>query len=45
VAHALFLPLFMMDGPGDPGPEYVALCESDARAAVARAKLVGYDFN
>ena len=35
---------FMIDGPGDPGPEYVALCESDARAAVARAKLVGYDF-
>lgn len=35
---------FMIDGPGDPGPEYVALCEEDARAAVARAKLVGYDF-
>jgi hypothetical protein len=35
---------FMIDGPGDPGPEYVALCESDARATVARAKLVGYDF-
>jgi tetratricopeptide (TPR) repeat protein len=35
---------FMIDGPGDPGPEYVALCERDARAAVARAKLVGYDF-
>ena len=35
---------FMIDGPGDPGPEYVALCESDARAAVARAKLIGYDF-
>ena len=35
---------FMIDGPGDPGPEYVALCEQDARAAVARAKLVGYDF-
>jgi hypothetical protein len=35
---------FMIDGPGDPGPEYVALCEEDARAAVARAKLIGYDF-
>jgi len=35
---------FMIDGPGDPGPEYVALCERDARAAVARAKLIGYDF-
>jgi imidazolonepropionase-like amidohydrolase len=35
---------FMIDGPGDPGPEYVALCEEDARSAVARAKLVGYDF-
>ncbi len=35
---------FMIDGPGDPGPEYVALCEQDARAAVDRAKLVGYDF-
>jgi len=35
---------FMIDGPGDPGPEYVALCEIDARAAVARAKLIGYDF-
>jgi cytosine/adenosine deaminase-related metal-dependent hydrolase len=35
---------FMIDGPGDPGPEYVALCESDARQAVDRAKLVGYDF-
>ena len=35
---------FMIDGPGDPGPEYVALCESDARLAVERARLVGYDF-
>lgn len=35
---------FMIDGPGDPGPEYVALCDGDARAAVARAKLIGYDF-
>ena len=35
---------FMIDGPGDPGPEYVALCERDARDAVLRAKLVGYDF-
>jgi hypothetical protein len=35
---------FMIDGPGDPGPEYVALCERDARDAVDRAKLVGYDF-
>ena len=35
---------FMIDGPGDPGPEYVALCESDARQAVDRAKLVGYEF-
>ncbi|MGC2792444.1 MAG: amidohydrolase family protein, partial [Candidatus Sulfotelmatobacter sp.] len=35
---------FMIDGPGDPGPEYVALCERDGRAAVDRAKLVGYDF-
>lgn len=35
---------FMIDGPGDPGPEYVALCEQDARAAVDRAKLVGYEF-
>jgi hypothetical protein len=35
---------FMIDGPGDPGPEYVALCERDAREAVDRAKLVGYDF-
>lgn len=35
---------FMIDVPGDPGPEYVALCEEDARAAVARATLVGYDF-
>ncbi len=35
---------FMIDGPGDPGPEYVALCERDARGAVDRAKLVGYDF-
>lgn len=35
---------FMIDGPGDPGPEYVALCERDARAAVDRAKLVGYEF-
>jgi len=35
---------FMIDGPGDPGPEYVALCEQDAREAVDRAKLVGYDF-
>jgi tetratricopeptide (TPR) repeat protein len=34
----------MIDGPGDPGPEYVALCDRDARDAVARAKLVGYDF-
>jgi hypothetical protein len=35
---------FMIDGPGDPGPEYVALCERDARETVDRAKLVGYDF-
>jgi tetratricopeptide (TPR) repeat protein len=35
---------FMIDGPGDPGPEYVPLCERDAREAVHRAKLVGYDF-
>jgi tetratricopeptide (TPR) repeat protein len=35
---------FMIDGPGDPGPRYVALCEPDARAAVDHAKLVGYDF-
>jgi len=34
----------MIDGPGDPGQSNVALCESDARAAVARAKLIGYDF-
>ena len=34
----------MIDGPGDPGPEYVALCERDARGAVDRAKLVGYEF-
>lgn len=27
------LAAFMIDGPGDPGPEYVALCERDARAA------------
>lgn len=35
---------FMIDGPGDPGPEYVPTSEADARAAVDRAKLVGYDF-
>jgi len=35
---------FMIDGPGDPGPEYVPLCARDARAAVDRAKLEGYDF-
>jgi imidazolonepropionase-like amidohydrolase len=35
---------FMVDGPGDPGPEYVPTSEGDARAAVDRAKLVGYDF-
>jgi tetratricopeptide (TPR) repeat protein len=35
---------FMIDGPGDPGPEYVSLCERDARDAVDRAKLIGYDF-
>jgi len=35
---------FMIDRPGDPGPEYVALCERDARDAVVRAKLIGYDF-
>lgn len=35
---------FMIDGPGDPGPEYVALCDADARQVVDRAKLVGYDF-
>ncbi|MGI9102943.1 MAG: amidohydrolase family protein [Terriglobales bacterium] len=35
---------FMIDGPGDPGPEYVALCETDARQAVDRAQLVGYEF-
>jgi len=35
---------FMIDGPGDPGPEYVVLSERDARATVDRAKLVGYDF-
>jgi hypothetical protein len=34
----------MIDGPGDPGPQYVALCETDARQAVDRARLVGYDF-
>jgi tetratricopeptide (TPR) repeat protein len=35
---------FLIDGPGDPGPEYVPVCERDARAAVDRAKLEGYDF-
>ena len=35
---------FMIDGPGDPGPQYVPLCARDARAAVDRAKLEGYDF-
>ncbi len=35
---------FMIDGPGDPGPQYVALCDEDARGAVDRAKLLGYDF-
>src|SRR5574340_572493 len=30
---------FMIDGPGDSGPEYVPLCERDARDAVDRAKL------
>jgi tetratricopeptide (TPR) repeat protein len=35
---------FLIDGPGDPGPEYVPACERDARAAVERAKLEGYDF-
>jgi imidazolonepropionase-like amidohydrolase len=35
---------FLIDGPGDPGPEYVPVCERDARAAVERAKLEGYDF-
>jgi hypothetical protein len=35
---------FLIDGPGDPGPEYVPVCPPDARAAVDRAKLVGYDF-
>ncbi len=35
---------FLIDGPGDPGPEFVPACESEARAAVDRAKLIGYDF-
>jgi hypothetical protein len=35
---------FLIDGPGDPGPEYVPQSEADARAAVDRAKLVGYEF-
>jgi imidazolonepropionase-like amidohydrolase len=35
---------FLIDGPGDPGPEYVPVCPPDARAAVDRARLVGYDF-
>ena len=35
---------FMIDGPGDPGPQFVALCDQDARGAVDRAKLLGYDF-
>jgi hypothetical protein len=35
---------FLIDGPGDPGPEYVPVCERDARDAVDRAKLEGYDF-
>jgi cytosine/adenosine deaminase-related metal-dependent hydrolase len=35
---------FLLDGPGDPGPEYVPVCARDARDAVDRAKLVGYDF-
>ncbi len=35
---------FLIDGPGDPGPEFVPVCEPDARAAVDRAKLLGYDF-
>lgn len=35
---------FLIDGPGDPGPEFVPTCESEARAAVDRAKLIGYDF-
>jgi hypothetical protein len=34
----------MIDGPGDPGPQYVAQCETEARQAVDRARLVGYDF-
>jgi hypothetical protein len=33
---------FLLDGPGDPGPEYVPVCARDARDAVDRAKLVGY---
>ena len=39
----LFL-AFLIDGPGDPGPEFVPVCEPDARVAVDRAKLLGYDF-
>jgi hypothetical protein len=35
---------FMIDGPGDPGPQFVPSCEADARAAVGRARLLGYDF-
>lgn len=38
------LAAFLIDGPGDPGPEYVALCERDGREAVDRAKLIGYEF-
>jgi imidazolonepropionase-like amidohydrolase len=44
VAGPRIFAAFMIDGPGDPGPEYVASCEADARAAVDRAKLEGYDF-
>lgn len=43
VGPQIFL-AFLIDGPGDPGPQYVALCERDAREAVDRAKLLGYDF-
>lgn len=35
---------FMIDGPGDPGPQFVPACPADARAAVDRAQLLGYEF-
>ncbi|MFY9648197.1 MAG: amidohydrolase family protein [Terriglobales bacterium] len=35
---------FMIDGPGNARSQYVPVCERDARAAVERATLEGYDF-